>query len=99
MSNYVLSRNKIKCKARKADGLLNYFRNNEGFFNNTEGIQSLSYLKWGSDEVIGIATWESKESLNANAKRDQSMMAGLMQYVTSTTEISEDILEYQFSKK
>tara|TARA_Y100000768_G_C23464384_1_gene445183 strand:+ start:269 stop:418 length:150 start_codon:yes stop_codon:yes gene_type:complete len=49
--------------------------------------------------VIGIATWESKESLNANAKRDQSMMAGLMQYVTSTTEISEDILEYQFSKK
>ena len=49
--------------------------------------------------MIGIAAWESTESLDANAKRDQSMMAGLMEYVTSPPEISEDILEYQFSKR
>tara|TARA_B100000287_G_scaffold382468_1_gene387571 strand:+ start:125 stop:361 length:237 start_codon:yes stop_codon:yes gene_type:complete len=78
---------------------LNYIRNNENYFNNTKGIHSLSYFKSGSDEVIGIAAWESTESLDANAKRDQSMMAGLMEYVTSPPEISEDILEYQFSKR
>ena len=80
-------------------GVLNYFRNNEDYFNNTEGIHSLSYFKSGSDEVNGIATWESTESLDANAERDQSMMPGLMEYVTSLPEISEGILEYQFSKK
>ena len=69
------------------------------FFNNTEGIHSWSYFKSGSDEVIGITTWESRESLDANAKWDQSMMEGLMEYVTSPPEISEGILEYQFSKK
>ena len=90
---------KIKCEERKADGVLNYFRNNEDYFNNTEGIHSLSYFKSGSDEVIGITTWESRESLDANAKWDQSMMEGLMEYVTSPPEISEGILEYQFSKK
>ena len=89
----------IKCEAEKADEILNYFRNNEDFFNNTEGIHSLSCFKSGRDEVIGIAAWESRESLDANAERDQSMMAGLMEYVTFPPEIFGSMLEYQFSKK
>ena len=46
---------KIKCESGKADQVLNYFRNNEDFFSNTEGIHSLSYFKSSNDEVIGIA--------------------------------------------
>ena len=90
---------KSKAKQEKPMGVLNYFRNNEDYFNNTEGIHSLSYFKSGSDEVIGIAAWESRESLDSIAGRVQSMMAGLMEYVTFPPEISEGILEYQFSKK
>ena len=90
---------KIKCESGKADQVLNYFRNNEDFFSNTEGIHSLSYFKSSNDEVIGIAAQESKESLDANAERVQSMMAGLMKYVTSKPKIPEGILEYQFNKK
>ena len=42
-----------------------------------------------NDEVIGIAAQESKESLDANAERVQSMMAGLMKYVTSKPKIPD----------
>ena len=49
--------------------------------------------------MIGIAAWESRESLDANAERDQSMMAEIMEYVTFPPEISGSTLEYQFSKK
>ena len=52
-----------------------------------------------ADEVIGVAVWENKESLDSNAERVQSMMAGLMKYVISPPEISEGILEYQFNNK
>ena len=88
----------MKYQIGKEDEVLNYFRNNEDFFNNTEGIHSLSYFKSGSDEVIGIAAWGSRESLGSIAGRVQSMMAGLMEYVTFPPEISEGILEYQFKK-
>ncbi len=33
--------------------------------------------------MIGVANWESKESLDANAERIKSMMADLTKYVTS----------------
>tara|TARA_B100000941_G_C28088605_1_gene342401 strand:- start:100 stop:390 length:291 start_codon:yes stop_codon:yes gene_type:complete len=90
---------KIKCKTGIADEVLTYFRNNENTFNNTEGINSLSYFKSGNDEVIGVALWESRDSIDASAERVQSMMAGLTEYIISLPEISEGILEYQFNKK
>ena len=90
---------KIKCEDGKADEVINYFKSNEKFFNDTDGIQSLSYFKSANDEVIGVAVWESKESLDSNAERVQSMMAGLMKFVISPPEISEGILEYQFNSK
>ena len=46
---------KIKCEEGKADEVINYFKNNEDFFNNTDGINSLSYFKSANDEVIGVA--------------------------------------------
>ena len=90
---------KIKCEEGNADEVINYFKSNEDFFNNTDGIHSLSYFKSANDEVIGVAVWESKERLDSNAERVQSMMAGLMKYVISPPEISEGTLEYQFNNK
>ena len=90
---------KIKCEEGKADEVINYFKNNEDFFNNTDGINSLSYFKSANDEVIGVAVQESKENLDSNAERVQSMKAGLMKYIISPPEISECILEYQFNNK
>ena len=90
---------KIKCEQGKADEVINYFKSNEDFFSNTEGIHSLSYFKSANDEVMGVAIWKSKESLDSNAERVQSLMAGLMKYTTSPPEISEGVLEYQFNNK
>ena len=76
-----------------------YFRSKEDFFSETKGIISLSYFKSGQDEVSGIAVWESKETLEANAERVQSIMGGLMDFVTTPPEIVEGNLEYQFKGK
>jgi len=46
---------KIKCEEGKADEVINYFKSNEKFFNDTDGIHSLSYFKSANDEVIGVA--------------------------------------------
>ena len=59
----------------------------------------ISYFKSGQDEISGIAIWESKETLEANAERVQSVMGGLMDYVTAPPEIVEGDLEYQFKGK
>ena len=88
---------KIKCEEGKADEVINYFKNNEDFFNDTDGIHSLSYFESANDEVIGVAVWESKESLDSNAERAQSVMEGLMKYVISPPEISKGLLEHQFN--
>ena len=84
---------KIKCRAGKADEVPYYFRKNENTFNNTKGIQSLSYFKSDNDEVIGVATWGGRENLDVNAERVQSMISGLNEYTISPPEISEGILE------
>ena len=90
---------KIKCKHGKSDDVINYFKSKEDFFADTSGIISLSYFKSGQDEVSGIAVWESKETLEANAERVQSIMGGLMDFVTAPPEIVEGYLEYQFKGK
>ena len=90
---------KIKCKPGKSDDVINYFKSKENFFSETKGIISLSYFKSGKDEVSGIAIWKSKETLEANAERVQSVMGGLMDYVTAPPEIVEGDLEYQFKGK
>ncbi len=90
---------KIKCKPGKSDDVISYFRSKEDFFSETKGIISLSYFKSGQDEVSGIAVWESKETLEANAERVQSIMGGLMDFVTTPPEIVEGDLEYQFKGK
>ena len=74
-------------------------KSKEDFFSETKGIISLSYFKSGQDEVSGIAVWESKETLEANAERVQSIMGGLIDYVTAPPEIVEGDLEYQFKGK
>ena len=73
---------KVSCKEGKSDDVLNYFRSNDEFFGSIKGIHSLSYFKSGHDEVTGVAVWESKEILDSNAEKVQSIMAGLMEYVT-----------------
>ena len=90
---------KVSCKEGKSDDVLNYFRSNDEFFGSIKGIHSLSYFKSGHDEVTGVAVWESKEILDANAEKVQSIIAGLMEYVTGPPEISEGTLEYQFKQK
>ena len=52
-----------------------------------------------ADEVIGVAVWESKESLDFSAEHVQSMMAILMKYAISPPEIFEGILDCQFNSK
>ena len=79
-----------------SDDVISYFKSKEDFFSETKGIISLSYFKSGQDEVSGIAVWESKETLEANAERVQSIMGGLMDFVTAPPEIIEGDLEYQF---
>ena len=90
---------KIKCNSGKTDDVINYFRSKEDFFADTDGIVSLSYFKSGENEVSGIAIWESQGSLEANAERVQSVMSGLMEYVSGPPEIVEGNLEYQYKKK
>ncbi len=90
---------KVSCKEGKSDDVLNYFRSNDEFFGSIKGIHSLSYYKSGYDEVTGVAIWESKESLDANTEKVQSMMVGLMEYVTEAPKIYEGTLEYQFIQK
>ncbi len=87
---------KIKCKPGKSDDVINYFKSKEKFFSETKGIISLSYFKSDKDEVSGIAIWKSKEILEANTERVQSIMVGLMDFVTAPPEIVEGDLEYQF---
>ena len=84
---------------RKSDDVINYFKNNRDFFAGTNGIISLSYFKSGSEEVTGIAVWENKEIFKANTEKVQSMMTGLMKFVSVPPEISEGDLEYQFLPK
>ena len=50
---------------------------------------SLSYFKSGENEVSGIAVWESKEILQENADRVQTVMGGLMEFVSGPPEIVE----------
>ena len=90
---------KIKCNPGKTDDVINYFRSKESFFSETDGIVSLSYFKSGENEVSGIAVWESKEILEQNAERVQSVMGGLMEFVSAPPEIVEGNLEYQFKGK
>ena len=90
---------KIRCNPGRTDDVINYFRSKEDFFSETKGIISLSYFKSGQDEVSGIAVWESKETFEANAERVQSIMGGLIDYVTTPPEIVEGDLEYQFKGK
>ena len=90
---------KINCKPEKADDVIDYFKDNEVFFKETDGIQSLSYFKTSANEVTGIAVWESKEKLDANVERVQSIMKGLFKYIEEPPIISEGKLEYQFLKK
>ena len=90
---------KIKCKPGKSDDVINYFKSKEDFFADTSGIISLSYFKSGQDEISGIAVWESKEILEKNTERVQSIMVGLMEFVSAPPEIVEGDLEYQFKGK
>ena len=90
---------KIKCKPGKSDDVINYFKSKEDFFADTSGIISLSYFKSGQDEISGIAVWESKEILEKNTERVQSIMGGLMEFVSAPPEIVEGDLEYQFKGK
>tara|TARA_B100000900_G_scaffold105635_1_gene87700 strand:+ start:370 stop:666 length:297 start_codon:yes stop_codon:yes gene_type:complete len=90
---------KIKCNPGKTDDVINYFRSKEGFFAETQGIVSLSYFKSGENEVSGIAVWESKEILEKNTDRVQSVMGGLMEFVSGPPEIVEGDLEYQYKGK
>ena len=90
---------KIKCNPGKTDDVINYFRSKEGFFVETQGIVSLSYFKSGENEVSGIAVWESKEILEKNTDRVQSVMGGLMEFVSGPPEIVEGDLEYQYKGK
>ena len=90
---------KIKCNQGKADDVINYFRSKEDFFADTDGIVSLSYFKSGENEVSGIAVWESKEILEQNTERVQSVMGGLMEFVSAPPEIVEGDLEYQYKGK
>ena len=90
---------KIKCKPGKSDDVIDYFKSKEDFFADTSGIISLSYFKSGKDEVSGIAVWESKEILEKNTERVQSIMGGLMEFVSAPPEIVEGDLEYQFKGK
>ena len=90
---------KIKCNPGKTNDVINYFRSKEDFFSETDGIVSLSYFKSGENEVSGIAVWESKEILEKNAERVQSVMGGLMEFVSAPPEIVEGDLEYQFKGK
>ena len=87
---------KIKCKPGRSDDVIDYFKSKENFFSQTKGIISLSYFKSGQDEVSGGAVWKSKETLEANAERVQSIMGGLIDFVTAPPEIVEGDLEYQF---
>ncbi len=90
---------KIKCRPGKSDDVINYFKSKEDFFADTSGIISLSYFKSEQDEVSGIAVWKSKEILEKNAERVQSVMSGLMEFVSAPPEIVEGELEYQFKGK
>ena len=90
---------KIKCNPGKSDDVISYFKGKEDFFADTNGIVSLSYFKSGEDEVSGIAIWESQAMLEANAERVQSVMSGLMEFVSGPPEIVEGQLEYQFKGK
>ncbi len=90
---------KISCKPGKSDDVINYFKSKEDFFAKTKGIISLSYFKSGQDEVSGIAVWESKEILEKNAEIVQSVMGGLMEFVSVPPDIVEGDLEYQFKGK
>ena len=90
---------KIKCNPGKTDDVINYFKSKEDFFSETNGIVSLSYFKSGENEVSGIAVWKSKEILEKNAERVQSVMGGLMEFVSASPEIVEGNLEYQFKGK
>ncbi len=90
---------KIKCNPGKTDDVINYFKGKEDFFADTNGIVSLSYFKSGEDEISGIAIWESQAMLEANAERVQSVMSGLMEFVSGPPEIVEGQLEYQFKGK
>ena len=90
---------KVSCKEGKSDDVLDYFRSNDEFFGSINGIHNLSYFKSGNDDVTGVAVWESKESLDANAEKVQSIMAWLMEYVTRPPKISEGTLENQFKQK
>ncbi len=87
---------KIRCKPGNSDDVISYFKSKEDFFADTKGIISLSYFKSGQDEVFGIAVWESKEILEKNAERIQSVMGGLMEFVSAPPDIFEGDLEYQF---
>ena len=87
---------KISCKPGKADDVINYFMSKEDFFTKTKGIISLSYFKSGQDEVSGVAVWESKEILKKNAEIVQSVMGGLMEFVSAPPDIVEGDLVYQF---
>ena len=90
---------KIKCRPGKSDDVINYFKSKEDFFADTSGIISLSYFKSEQDEVSGIAVWKSKEILEKNAERVQSVMSGLMEFVSAPPEIVEGELDYQFKRK
>ena len=90
---------KIKCNPGKTDDVINYFREKENFFADTDGIVSLSYFKCGENEVSGIAIWKSQAILESNAERVQSVMSGLMEFVSGPPEIVEGELEYQFKGK
>ena len=90
---------KIKCRPGKSDDVINYFKSKEDFFADTSGIISLSYFKSEQDEVSGIAVWKSKENLEKNAERVQSVMSGLMEFVSAPPEIVEGELDYQFKRK
>ena len=76
-----------------------FLTSKEDFFSETDGIVSLSYFKSGENEVSGIAVWESKEILEQNAERVQSVMGGLMEFISAPPEIVEGDLEYQFNVK
>ncbi|MFL3012968.1 MAG: hypothetical protein ACJZ19_00195 [Candidatus Neomarinimicrobiota bacterium] len=89
----------IKCQPGKADNVIEYLKSKEDFFSDTSGLISLSYFKSEPDVVTGIAVWKSKEILNDNVERVQSIMAGLTDFVTGPPEISEGDVEYQYNKK
>ena len=82
------------------DKIINNLKDQEDWYDNIEGLHSVTYVKLSDKEFMGCVIYDSKEHLEAaNETVQEFMKINLMPYIDSPPVSMEGEVPWRYSRK